>query len=219
MASPIVPQMNSRGTFKLNAPWDTALATNTQYTVVAIREMVEIVATGGDPFNDYYVPKSLDQSVYQSDLQNGVSIVSLQASDNSLVYVPTSYIASYPDGGGLPYRVMLLSVPLGSVPDSLSLSAIQSKIQDDVRDIIGITCTVRAVAVSNALLLSTADAAAAETARQANVTNSTTDYSKYMQSQADLQAAQQKISELEAYLLTQMGATPPVPPDLSSPGS
>lgn len=217
MGTPLTPMLNSRGTFTLSAPWDTALATNTQYTCVSIREMTEIVASGGDPFTDYYVPKNLDETVYQTDLQAGVSIVGLQASDNSLVYVPTSYIASYPDGGGVPYRVMILSVPLGSVPDSLDLRAIVAKVQSDVQDIIGITCVVRQVAVSNVLLLSTADAAAAETARTANVTNSTTDYSKYMQSQAALTAAQQQIAELEAYILTQMGANPPVPPNTQSP--
>jgi hypothetical protein len=214
----ITPQLQARGIFTLKAPWDKDLLTNTQYTCVAIRNLSEIVANGGDPFTDYYAAHSLDQSIYNTDVQNGVSIVSLQASDNSLVEVPTSYIAAFPDGGGVPYRVVLLSVPLGSVPDSLDLSAISSKVQSDVRDIIGVTCTVRPVVVSNVMLLNTADADAAETARQANITNSTTDFALYQQSQADLVAAQQKISELESYILTLQGATPPVPPNTSLPG-
>lgn len=214
----ITPQMGARGIYTLKAPWNADLLTNTQYTCVAIRNLTEIVANGGDPFTDYYATHNLDQSIYNTDVQNGVSMISLQASDNSIVMVPTSYIAAFPDGGGVPYRVVLLSVPLGSIPDSLDLSAISAKVASDVQDIIGVTCTVRPVVVSNVLLLNTADAAAAETARQANITNSTTDYALYQQSQADLVAAQQKISELEGYILTLQGATPPVPPITQLPG-
>lgn len=214
----ITPQMGAAGIYTLKAPWNADLLVNTQYTCVAIRNLSEIVANGGDPFTDYYAVHNLDQSVYNTDVQNGVSMVSLQASDNSIVEVPTSYIAAFPDGGGVPYRVVLLSVPLGSIPDSLDLSAISAKVAADVQDIIGVTCTVRPVVVSNALLLSTTDAAAAETARQANITNSTTDYALYQQALSDLTAAQQKISELESYILTLQGATPPVPPVTQLPG-
>jgi hypothetical protein len=217
MATQITPTLNSSGNFTLLAPWNNDLIPNTNYTCISIRELQEIVNSGGDPFNDYYVPKSLDQSTYNTDVANGVSIVGLQAADSSVVYVPTSYIASWPDGGGVPYRVMLLSINLGAIPDSLDLTPITTKIAADVMDNMGITATVRAVAVSNVQLISQDDAAATEAARTANITNSSTDYSKYLTAQANYQSAMQQIQELEQYILSLNGGQPPGTPAPSTP--
>jgi hypothetical protein len=74
--SDLLPMLGAAGIYTLNAPFDKDLLANTQYTCVAIRKLVEIVAGGGDPFNDYYVPKNLDKSIYSQDLANDVSIVS-----------------------------------------------------------------------------------------------------------------------------------------------
>jgi hypothetical protein len=211
--------LGASGIYSLNAPWNTALVANTNYTCISIRELAEIVSSGGDPFNDYYVPENLDISVYNTDVANGVSIIGLQAADNSVVYVPSSYIASYPDGNGVPYRVMLLSIPIGPIPDSLDLSAISQKIQDDVQDMIGVQATVRSVAVSKVQLLSASDAATVEAARQALITNSTTDYSKYLAAQQNYEAALTQISVLDDAILQLMGQPSPPPPDISTTGS
>lgn len=205
----LLPLMGAAGIYTLSAPFDKDLLPNTQYTCVSIREMVEIVNGGGDPFGDYYAtPHSIDKSTYTADLANGVSIVGLQAANNSIVYVPSSYLAAYPDGGGVPYRVVVLSINMGAVPDSLDLSPIEQKIMDDVQDIIGVTSTVQSVVVSNVTLLDTATAQGLETARQALITNSTTDYSKLVQITAQRDAALQQVQELQNYILTLKGANP-----------
>lgn len=214
----MLPMLGAAGIYKLKAPFDADLLTNTQYTCVAIRKLVEIVAGGGDPFTDYYVPKSLDKSVYSTDLANDISIVTLQAADNSMVFVPSSYLAAYPDGGGVPYRVMLLSANIGAVPDSLDLTPIQQKIQDDVAGILGIQgVTVRVSAISNVTLLDTQTAQATESARQANITNTITDYAKLIQVTAQRDQALQRITELENYILSNNGLPPVENPDGSSP--
>jgi hypothetical protein len=125
-----------------------------------------------------------------------------------VVYVPSSYLAAYPDGGGIPYRVMILSANVGAIPDSLDLSPIQQKIQDDITAILGVTATVRVSAVSNVMLLDSATAQALEAARQANITDNTTDYSKLVQMTAQRDAALQKIAELENYIASNNGLPP-----------
>lgn len=208
----MLPLIGAKGIYKLSVPFDKDLLGNdVMYTCIAIRQLRDVTADGGDPFNDYYVPKNLDGSVYARDLANNVSIVTLQAEDNSVVRVPSSYLAAYPDGGGVPYRVMILSINLGAVPDSLDLSPISAKIASDVKNIVGVDSTVRAVAVSNTRLLDTATAQNMENARQANITDNTTDYSKYQQAVAERDAALQKVNELENYILSLQNASP-VPP-------
>jgi|SRR6185312_682074 len=216
----MLPMLGAAGIYTLKAPFNTDLLANTQYTCVAIRKLVEIVAGGGDPFTDYYVPKSLDKSTYTTDLTNDVSIVTLQAADNSLVPVPSSYLAAYPDGGGIPYRVIIVSGNLGAIPDSLDLSPIQQKIQDDIAAILGIQdVTIRVSAVSNVKLLDTATAQGLESARQANITNNTTDYSMLVQVTAQRDQALQRITELENYILSNNGLPPVENPDGSSPNT
>lgn len=205
----MLPMLGAKGIYKLKTPFDKDLLANVMYTCIAIRQLRDITAAGGDPFTDYYAtPHSIDSSVYNADVANGVSIISLQAEDNSIVYVPSSFLASYPDAGGVPYRVMLLSINLGAIPDALDLSPIIQKITDDVKDIVGVQSTVRAVAASNTTLLDTATAQNTEAARQANITNSTTDFSKLQQVTAQRDAALQKVQELQNYILGLQGAQP-----------
>jgi hypothetical protein len=212
----LIPMLGATGAYALNAPFQNDLLPNTNYSCVAIRELREIVASGGDPFTDYYAPKSIDKSHFTNDSQNGVCIISLQAADNSIVNVPSSYIASYPDGGGVPYRVMALSIKLGSVPDDLDLSVIATKVQNDVKDIIGVDKPVSIIALSNVTLISQDDAARLEAARKANIAASDTDHAQLLAVTAERDAALQKIQELEAYIITQNGGTPPQPPDTTA---
>lgn len=212
MASFMLPMMGAKGIYKLSGPWANDPLPNVMYTCIAIRQLTDITSANGDPYNDYYVPKNIDKSIYSADVAAGVSIVSLQADDNSIIHVPSSYIAAYPDAGGIPYRVMLLSITLGPIPDALDLSPVMQKIQSDVKDTVGVDATVRAVAVSNVTLIDTATAQGLENTRQANITNSTTDYSKYQQAIVQRDAALAKVQELQNYILAQQGAAPVPPP-------
>lgn len=218
MASNILPQIGASGIYTLASPFAPDLVPNTQYTCVSIRNMVEIVNNGGDPFGDYYaVPHSIDKATYTADLAAGVSIVGLQASDNTIVYVPSSYIAAYPDGGGVPYRVVVLSINLGAIPDTLDLSAITQKITDDVLDSIGVASTVKSLVVSNVTLLDTATSQNMENARTAKIGSTGTDYSKLVQVTAQRDAALQQVQVLQNYILTLKGADPvPDPAPVSS---
>lgn len=211
MPTNMLPMMGAKGIYKLSGPWATDPLPKVMYTCIAIRQLTDITSANGDPYNDYYVPKNIDKSVYSADLAAGVSIVSLQADDASIIHVPSSYIAAYPDAGGIPYRVMILSITLGPIPDALDLSPVIQKIQTDVKDTIGVDASVRAVAASNTTMLDTVTSQNLENARQANITNSTTDYSKYQQAVAQRDAALTKVQELQNYILSLQGASP-VPP-------
>ena len=196
----ITPILGTTGIWKLNSPFSALLQTNSIYTLIAIRKLSELIALGNDPETDYYIANNLIHDVYLADVSNGVLILSLQNETGNIVFVPNSFLKSYPDINGVPYRVLALTANIGAIPDSLSLSNVLSKIRDDILELIGINAIVNIVAISPTTLLNSGDAAAVEAARQAKIGTNLTDYTRYIQVSAELANARQKISMLEAYI-------------------
>lgn len=197
-----IPPIGVSGIWSLSSPFKEKLQANVPYTLIAIRKLSDILNAGGDPEADYYTVNSLDITKYTTDFNNDVSILSLQHGGNAIVYVPSSYVMSYPDIGGVPYTSLALTIPIGAIPDSLDLSYLKTRLTAVVAETIGVTATVQTVAVSNKTLLTTADAQAAETARQAKVNTTMTDYAMYLQAAAQRDSALQKIQALEQYFFS-----------------
>lgn len=204
----LTPPINVTGVYALSPPWNQDIVPNTPYTCIAIRKFADIIRKGEDPFALYYEPKGLQYSDYQRDSAAGECIVTLRSAGGQFIYVPTSYILSYPNQSGVPYAVMVLGVNLGAIPNNLDLSAIRSKIATVVHDVLGVTPTIQQAVISEVKNKSASDHAAIEAARQAQITERQTDYSKYLASQQTVQAQAQRIQELETYIRTHL--PPPV---------
>ena len=196
----ILAPLGTSGLWSLSAPFNVMLKAGTPYTVIGIRNIAEIIAAGDDPETDYYTSNNLTTAVYLNDLNNNVSILSLQNGAGDLVYVPNSFVNNYPDLGGVPYRVLALTINLGAIPDAMSLSNLISKVQDDVLELVGINAIAKVAALSPVTLLNSGYAASIEAARVAKVGTVITDYTKYVQTNLLLTNARQKISMLEALL-------------------
>jgi hypothetical protein len=195
-----IPQIGSKGVWKLLTPFDTALSPQTHYTCIGIRKLSDFSAAGEDAFITYYEPASLSKDTYIADLNNDVCIITLQQNSGSVVYVPSSYIDGFPDVNGYIYNSVVLAISLGALPETLDLTYIKSKIVDDVREIIGITSTVRTVVISEPKVIGTDDHNAITAARQANITAVKTDYANYIEAVAQRDSAYQKIQVLEQYI-------------------
>lgn len=207
----IVPNIGVAGVWTLTAPFDTTLAANTSYTCIGVSTLADVASGGIDPYSTYYAPKQLSQAAYAADLANGVCIVSLQSSAGVVQRIPSSYIQQYPAVGGVPYRVMALACTLSAIPDSLDLTAVKDQISALITDTVGVSSTITEVQLSQSTQLSRAQAATVEAARQAVVTNSTTDRSKLLAAQTTIASLQEQIGILETYILANM-PPPPVPP-------
>lgn len=192
--------IGTTGLWNINAPFNDALQVGVPYTLVSIRLLSEIIAADGDPENDYYTANGISSSIYEEDIINNVAILSLQNDNGTILHIPSSFFASYPDIGGVPYRVMALTINIGAIPDTMSLVNIMVKIQSDVLETLGIDAIVKPIALSPITMLNSNDALAVETARVAKVSTALTDYTKYLKVSADLASARQKISLLEQYI-------------------
>jgi hypothetical protein len=204
----LTPPVNASGIFTLASPFDQKLVPQVSYTCIAVRKFADIQKLGIDPFQIYYVPNGLDEAKYNTDVNAGECIVTLRSNGGAFLYVPTSYITSYPNMGGIPYTAIVLGVNLGAIPNYVDLSVVKAKISAVVHDAFGVTPVIQQAAISETKNLSIADHTAAESARQAEITDNQTDYAKYLAANNALIAAQAQITALENYIKANLPPTP-----------
>lgn len=214
MASPqssFVPQIGAKGVFTLLAPFDSLLMANVIYEVIAIRSLSDIVASGTNPYESYYEPFSISQEDYNTDIANKVCVVTLQADGGVVSYVPHNYISGYPRIGGVPYNAIMLGVDLQMVPDSMDLSFLIDSIKQLTKDVVGMAPLpdVHITTYSVPRMVSQAEHETLEAAREVERAALSTDRSRYLATQAQLNAALAKIAELEAFIVANY--TPPPP--------
>lgn len=200
----LIPPVNVSGMYTLANPFNQDVVPNTPYTCIAVRKFADIIKKGEVPYDLYYAPKGLSAQQYQTDVNAGECIVTLRSAAGQFIYVPTSYILSYPNQSGVRYTGIALAVELGPIPDSADLSAVKTRITNVVRDTFGITPGIQQVAYTDTVLKSAADHAAIEAARVANITDNMTDYAKWKQAEQTVIAQANKIAQLEAYIKANM---------------
>lgn len=214
----VIPSVGSRGTFVIRDPF-AALVPQTEIpgaavrlTCVATRKLTELVQNGENPFTDYYTPQGLDASAYQADLKAGAVIVTLQADDQSMVKVPSTYISSFADPNGIPYQVMVLTALLGALPANIDLTFVNQQVVQVLHDSLGVDTTVKIGVVSRTAVMNQSDSKNIETARQAKIANSQTDHAKLLAAQQQIAVLTAKVSSLEQYIINNNQATPTPPP-------
>lgn len=195
-----IPSIGVKGLYHLLSPFDTALLPNVPYECTAIRSMSELVASGIDPQATYYTPAGLTTAIYLSDTAAQVRIITLQSDSGIPVYVPSTYLNTFPDIGGVPYTTLVLAINIGAIPDYLNLAYLKSKIAATVLENLGIVSEVKTVVVSQPTILSQATHATVEAAREAIVGVVSTDYARYLAAAAQRDSALKKIVELETYV-------------------
>jgi hypothetical protein len=217
----LIPELGAAGVFTLTAPFNNALMANASYTCIAIRQLEDIIAAGGDPYTQYYQPREQTsgdlQAQYQADLGNGVCIITLQQSSGAVAYVPSSFVASYPSKGGVPYTNLMMAVDLGAMPTYVDLTFLKQQIANLVKTTVGLTSVlIQTVVVSPTTNLSASDHARAEAARQANITITNTPESQVIALTKQLQTLQGQYANLEAFVNANIdkltGTTPPTDP-------
>lgn len=136
------PPLYATGKWVLQAPF--TVDSNTVYVCKAIRSFDDIKAQGIDPYVTYYQPLGLTVDDFKADVANLANIVTLMSETAPVVYVPDSYIVSYPDTTMIPYRHVVLSVSLGAVPDTLVLDDFLDKVEQTAMASLGLEVNVRA---------------------------------------------------------------------------
>lgn len=194
------PEINLKGIYLLKEPFNTAMLVNVPYTPVSVRSIPDLLSEGLDPFELYYNPAGLTKEVYDADVVAGVLIVSFRADDGNFVRVPNTYVTGQPNIGGVPYRTLLLGVPLAPLPDSYDLTFLLNRISDLVFDTIGVRASVIPVVASPPSVMSQSEHEATEAARKANISATKTDLAKYIETKKQLDDAVVQIQLRDDYI-------------------
>lgn len=192
------PPIGISGAFILRDPFE--LDVNSSHTVIALRTFAEMIARGQNPLSLVYATVGLTQTAYDQDKAAGALVVCLRDKNGNLVYVPDTYIESYPNMGSVPYSRLVVGVSMGMWPDSADLSHVLQAIGESVRAKTGVTPELhvtRAVATDT---VSESRHAQLVSVRQNAITDTETDTAKIIRLSDQVLALQATIAEQDALI-------------------
>lgn len=168
----ITPPLLTRGRYTLVEPF-TALPT-VLYTCAALRTFDECLSAGVDVLNNIYVAAGLTKVEYDRDHKAGKKIVTLMSDTETPIYVPDSYIESFPNFDAVNYNHIVCSLDFGALPDFMSLANLQLELAGLASDVVGKEPTVKIHRAPSTGLITPQQHEVAEVARLAAITRRTT---------------------------------------------
>lgn len=194
------PPLYATGSWKVAAPFTVKAGTN--YSCHAIRSLADLEALGVNPYEEYYLPVGISEETYREDRKNLPNIVTLMSDTAPTLYVPDTYITSYPALDIIPYRHLVLSVSLGPVPDTLAFGDLKVKMREMVTNSIGVDSEVEIhQAGFVAQGVTTDQHQIYENARKAKMQNNATDRSKVLSLEQQVDELQERNALLEQVLI------------------
>ena len=141
----LTPPINTAGTYSVYSPF--TLTAGEVYRCSAIRSFSELEKRGIDVYTTYYAPKSIDEDTYKGDAELKASMVTLISSTGEEVYVPNTYIESYPGDSGVEYQHNVIVLDVGMVPATVDIEYVLEELADLARKATGATTTAEIVSV------------------------------------------------------------------------
>lgn len=133
----MTPQMFAHGIYEVKSPY--ALPADVSFTCIAIRSFQDVRNEGGNVFELYYKPAGVEQSIYDTDDKNAVSIISLYAQGRVILHIPDSFITRVPVGDANGYSRLVIGAEVGIVPNTIDLSVLTQEIKNLISDYTGLT--------------------------------------------------------------------------------
>lgn len=201
MTDYVIPTIGSSGYFSLKTPFNTLLTEGERYTCQGIRRISDYVANNENPKDTIYIKYGLSQEDFDRDKEVDMSIASLQSDKGHWLYVPCTYILSYPEVNGIPYRAMALVVSLPSLPADTDFSSIISTFKNVVLNRLGVDSSVKLVETSRVVLVTDDIHEAKSAERELRALDKTTDYGRAQKLEMELTNARYIIEQLEKFIL------------------
>lgn len=192
----ITPPLRVKGVFQLRTPFSAS--PSVAYTVTAIRTFEEIRARATDPMVLVYEPVGLTAADYAADIEAGAAIITLQSSTGAPIYVPDTYIESYPNMGNVNYSHLVCSASLGPLPDSFDTTLLAQVVSGAISDFIGVSPVVNIGRAELTTVVSSEQHTQLTAARQGSVNNRVTDRARALAAESLAASRLTKIQALEA---------------------
>ena len=197
MAS-MIPPIGTQGVYGLKAPFTTV--PNTVYTCAAIRYFVDLENLGVNIYTAYYQPFGLETTQVDTDRRGTVAVITLVSDTAAPIYVPSSYVVSYPDLTHRDYHHVVLSASLGPLPDYIDLSFVQASMAALISDTIGLEPQVHISVAPLTDSVSPEQHEFLEVARQAAIVNRTTPRAQVLELQQTKTQLEQRLAIMELIL-------------------
>lgn len=118
----IIPQLYAKGSFTALPPFDSVVDPAAFYTVEDTVTPVQMQARKFDLFKNVWEPAGVSEVEYQAQLNTLISvngaIIVLSSKNAPDVYVPSTYINSFPLVDGVIYEHLCIITDCGAVPPS-----------------------------------------------------------------------------------------------------
>jgi hypothetical protein len=193
------PPLHAKGVYTLLTPWTSI--SDAIYECIAIRSVADFVERGENVYSRFYAPKGLTLTDYENDVAAGVHIVTLQSETSATVFVPDTYIDTFPDLTGVEYKRIIMSVELGPLPDVVDLTFLKASLAAVASDITGVESTVTEHVAPYAGVVSSDQHALNEATRLAAIANRTTDRATVLAQQVIIDAQATRIQALEELIV------------------
>lgn len=200
---PRVPPIHTAGVYLVYEPFQ--ISNTAVYKCTAIRGFEELQLRNIDVFKTYYKPKGLSETIYQEDANMGASIVVLEGADLTELYIPSTYIKSYPGGDGLAYVNKIIVMDLGLMMADVPTSHIEVLLKDIVKQHVGVETEVKTVSVPYIGSVSHETGVEMERIRIAAIRANKTIYQQLQETTALLEATRRQNEELLQLLQAQSG--------------
>lgn len=203
MAVKMTPTVGARGSYQLKTPF--TLTDGKVYVCEAVRSFGDLYQKNIDVFTQYYEPRGLTREKFNQDKEANANIVTLVLDDPSqnreVIYVPDTYILSFPSLGGVRYNRVVMSVDFSLLPESLDLSTVKERLGVVGSEVIGKVPDVNLHLAPYSGNITESEHEALEASRLDNITYQDTDHAKYLKERQKNQELYERIKTLEQILI------------------
>lgn len=202
-----IPDIYTKGKFELKFPF--VAKPNVMYKVIGIREFSDLYIRGVDVYKQFYDAVGLrngvevNGSVFDFNVEAALKpvIITLEGTDDSIIYVPSTYMLSYPIEGDVKYSRVVLTADLGALPDSISIDSILEDVEELISARFGIVSTVKIARAYSDRQPSVLEHLILEDSRIGNITLSGNNYSEVIRLKESLSQASAKIQIMTKILV------------------
>lgn len=170
--SVVTPPINATGVYTLYTPFATV--PGVIYRCSAIRSFAELVKHGIDVYAVYYLPLNIDDDTYKIDVGLSASIITLVSGAGEEIYVPNTYLESYPGDSGILYSRKVVVIELGMMPDTVSVDHVLPLLADTIHKNVGVTSAPQVATVPYPGSVTHDEHIQLEASRRASILNYTT---------------------------------------------
>lgn len=191
----LTPPIYATGRYTVAAPFE--LVEGADYTCHAIRTFDDCHLRNMDVYAEVYAKNDIERSKYLDDEKAGINIITLMSEGNPTIYIPDSYITSYPNmGEAIPQR-LIVSVDLGIISSHWNEQYLLTQMENLASDVIGGNPTARLHSTPVTGRASAEDVKALNAIRENSIVTRTSDYAKSQTLEKQNSLLNDKVKSLE----------------------